>query len=146
MNVAIMQRCNNKPTVFTISELAREFNITTRAIRFYEDRGLLSPRRDGRRRLYSRRDRTRLKLTLRGKRLGFSLDEIREILDLFDASRDEEVQLRHFLSVLNRHRAILEQQRADIEAVLNEIDTARRECLLRLSSSEESTLPESVSR
>lgn len=135
-----MKRCNNKPTVFTISELAREFNITTRAIRFYEDRGLLSPQREGRRRMYSRRDRTRLKLTLRGKRLGFSLEEIREILDLFDASQDEEVQLRHFLAVLNRHRAVLEQQRADIEAVLGEIESARHECLQRLASVDESAL------
>ncbi|MDX1605766.1 MAG: MerR family DNA-binding transcriptional regulator [Candidatus Competibacterales bacterium] len=130
----------SKPSRFSISDLAREFDVTTRAIRFYEDRGLLAPRREGRRRIYSRRDRTRLRLTLRGKRLGFSLDEIREILDLFDSPMGEEVQLRHFLTVLNRHRTVLEQQKADIEAVLDEIDSARKDCLQRLSRVDDASL------
>lgn len=115
-------------TTFTITDLAREFDITTRAIRFYEDQGLLTPRRVGRKRVYDRRDRTRLKLTLRGKRLGFSLGEIRELFDLFDGNRGEEIQLRRFIRILNERRALLEQQRRDIEAVLREIDNAHSEC------------------
>lgn len=125
---------------YSISDLAREFDLTTRAIRFYEDQGLLAPRREGRRRIYDRRNRTRLKLTLRGKRLGFSLSEIREILDLFDSPKGEQVQLHYFLKVLNRHRASLEQQKADIEAVLNEIDTARNDCLRRLATIDDTAL------
>ena len=78
--------------VFTIGELATEFGVTTRTIRFYEDQGLLAPKRQGRNRVYDRRDRTRLKLALRGKRLGFALSEIREILDLFDSPQGEEQQ------------------------------------------------------
>lgn len=123
------------PDTFSISVLAREFGVTTRTIRFYEDQGLLKPRREsGHRRVYSRRDRTRLKLTLRGKRLGLALSEIKEILDLFDSPKGEEAQLRYFLQVLNRHRVTLEQQRADIEAILSEIDDARSECLRRLAA------------
>ena len=108
---------------FSISELAREFAITPRAIRFYEDQGLMSPRRDGQRRIYTARDRTRLKLTLRGKRLGLSLSEIRELIDMYEPGQDERPQLERFLAVLEAHRASLLQQRADIEAQLSEIQT-----------------------
>ena len=106
---------------FSISELAREFDITPRAIRFYEDQGLLAPKRDGQRRIYSPRDRTRLKLTLRGKRLGLSLSEIRDLIDMYEPGRDERPQLERFLSVLESHKASLLQQQADIEAQLSEI-------------------------
>ena len=108
---------------FSISELAREFEITPRAIRFYEDHGLLAPRRDGQRRIYTPRDRTRLKLTLRGKRLGLTLSEIRELIDMYEPGQDERPQLQRFLAVLESHRAGLLQQRADIEAQLSEIQT-----------------------
>ncbi|HEX6691615.1 MAG TPA: MerR family DNA-binding transcriptional regulator [Burkholderiales bacterium] len=108
---------------FSISELAREFEITPRAIRFYEDQGLLAPRRDGQRRIYTPRDRTRLKLTLRGKRLGLTLSEIRELIDMYEPGRDERPQLARFLAVLEAHKASLLQQRADIEAQLAEILT-----------------------
>ena len=108
---------------FSISELAREFDVTPRAIRFYEDQGLISPRRDGQRRIYAPRDRTRLKLTLRGKRLGLSLSEIRELIDMYEPGRDERPQLERFLAVLASHRDSLLQQRADIEAQLSEIQT-----------------------
>jgi DNA-binding transcriptional MerR regulator len=108
---------------FSISELAREFDITPRAIRFYEDQGLLAPRRDGQRRIYTPRDRTRLKLTLRGKRLGLSLAEIRELIDMYEPGRDERPQLARFLAVLEAHKRSLVQQRADIEAQLAEIET-----------------------
>ena len=113
---------------YSITELAREFGLTTRAIRFYEDQGLLAPSRAGRNRIYGHRDKVRLKLTLRGKRLGLSLYEIRELIDLYDAAKDEQVQVERFLEVLHRRRAILEQQREDIEAVLGEIAAFEHQC------------------
>lgn len=106
---------------FSISELAREFDVTPRAIRFYEDQGLLSPRRDGQRRIYTPRDRTRLKLTLRGKRLGLTLSEIKELIDMYEPGRDQRAQLKRFLAVLESHRTGLLQQRADLEAQLSEL-------------------------
>jgi DNA-binding transcriptional MerR regulator len=106
---------------FSISELASEFDVTPRAIRFYEDHGLLAPRRAGQRRIYSGRDRTRLKLTLRGKRLGLTLSEIRELIDMYEPGRDERPQLQRFLAVLESHKASLLQQRMDIEAQLTEL-------------------------
>jgi DNA-binding transcriptional MerR regulator len=108
-------------TEFSISELAREFDVTPRAIRFYEHQGLLAPKRAGQRRIYSSRDRTRLKLTLRGKRLGLALSEIRELVDMYEPGRDERPQLKRFLAVLEAHKSGLLQQRADIEAQLSEI-------------------------
>ena len=110
-------------TEFSISELAREFDVTPRAIRFYEDQGLLAPRREGQRRIYTPRDRTRLKLTLRGKRLGLSLSEIRELIDMYEPGRDERPQLQRFLALLESHKAGLLQQRTDIEAQLAELQT-----------------------
>lgn len=114
---------------FTISDLAREFGITPRTIRYYEDQGLLHPRREGRVRVYDRADRARLKLTLRGKRLGLSLAQIKELIDMYDGRHDSAPQLRRFLSVLEERRRTLEQQRRDIEAVLGEIDMLERQCL-----------------
>jgi DNA-binding transcriptional MerR regulator len=107
---------------FSIGELATEFDVTPRAIRFYEDHGLLAPKRAGQRRIYSPRDRTRLKLTLRGKRLGLTLSEIRELIDMYEPGRDERPQLKRFLAVLESHQASLQQQRADIEAQLSELE------------------------
>lgn len=115
-------------STYTISELAKEFGVTTRTIRFYEDQGLLSPAREGASRVFSNRDRVRLKLALRGKRLGFSLAEIRELFELYDVSRDERKQLEEFLSRLDRRRAHLEQQREDIEVMLNEINFFANQC------------------
>jgi DNA-binding transcriptional MerR regulator len=121
---------------YTISELAQEFGVTTRTIRFYEDQGLLSPGREGINRVFSSRDRVRLKLALRGKRLGFSLAEIRELFELYDMSHDERKQLDEFLSRLDRRRAHLEQQREDIEVMLNEINFFANQCrrLLRANT------------
>src|SRR4051812_41666679 len=119
-------------TEFSISELSREFDITPRAIRFYEDQGLLAPRRDGQRRIYTARDRTRLKLTLRGKRLGLTLSEIRELIDMYEPGRDERPQLERFLSVLEAHKASLQQQQADIEAQLSEIRSFEKKVRKRL--------------
>lgn len=116
------------PATWTISELAREFDITPRTIRFYEDQGIVSPARDGRNRVYSSRDRTRLKLALRGKRLGFQLSEIRDLIDMYDGPGDSVLQLRQYLDVLAQHRAALEQQRRDIEDTLSEIDAQERQC------------------
>jgi DNA-binding transcriptional MerR regulator len=117
---------------YSISDLAREFALTTRTIRFYEDEGLLSPRRAGSRRIYAERERVRIKLILRGKRLGLSLSEIRELLDLYEATKGERAQLVKFLQVLAARRARLNQQREDIAAVLAEIDTLERQCRKRL--------------
>jgi DNA-binding transcriptional MerR regulator len=115
---------------YTISDLAKEFDLTTRAIRFYEDMGLLQPERNGpsgRSRLYSARDRTRLRLTLRAKRLGLSLSEAKEIIDLYDSPRDTGVQLRKFLDVLVVHRRQLEDQMADLQANLEEVQEHEKE-------------------
>ena len=117
---------------YSIGDLAREFDVTPRAIRFYEDQGLLAPRRDGQRRIYTPRDRTRLKLTLRGKRLGLTLSEIRELIDMYEPGRDERPQLARFLAVLKNHKASLEQQRADIEAQLSEIAAFEKRIRKRL--------------
>lgn len=120
---------------FSITELANEFALTTRAIRFYEDQGLLSPERRGTRRIYSQRERVRLKLVLRGKRLGMSLADISGILDLYDADHSERPQLLKFLEVLGARRVLLEQQREDIDVVLEEISSIERDCRKRLKSS-----------
>lgn len=116
-----------EPT-YTITELAREFGLTTRAIRFYEDHGLIAPSRAGRNRVYGNRDRVRLKLTLRGKRLGLSLVEIRELIDLYDAAKDEHAQVERLQQVLRKRRSTLEQQREDIEVMLNEIAAFEEQC------------------
>lgn len=118
------------PSTYTISDLAKEFDLTTRAIRFYEDMGLLQPQRTGpggRTRLYSARDRTRLKLTLRAKRLGLSLTEARELIDMYDSPRDTGPQLRKFLDILAQHRTQLEDQMADLQANLDEVRVHERE-------------------
>lgn len=119
---------------YSISELAREFALTTRAIRFYEDCGLLTPSRDKRGRIYGERERVRLKLILRGKRLGLALSEIGELLDLYEVKRNERAQLAAFLTLLAERRVRLLQQREDIEAVLAEIDGIERECRRRLKA------------
>ena len=106
---------------YSISELSREFDVTPRAIRFYEDEGLLDPRRDGSRRIYSKRDYVRLKLILRGKRLGLSLAQVREMFDLYDSAKDERPQLEKFLAALAARREQLEHQRAEIDEELAEI-------------------------
>ncbi len=125
----------NPPQTFSITEFACEFDITPRAIRFYEDRGLITPERKGAggARVYSTRDRTRLKLTLRGKRLGLTLSEIRELIDMYDSAKDETPQLVKFLQVLKDHRAQLVQQREDIEAQLKEIGAFEAQCRKRLN-------------
>ena len=115
---------------YTISDLAAEFDLTTRAIRFYEDMGLLHPDRagaSGKQRIYSAKDRTRLRLTLRAKRLGLSLQEAKEILDLYESPRDTQMQLNRFVQVLSAQRGRLLGQLADLQANLAEIDEHLRE-------------------
>jgi DNA-binding transcriptional MerR regulator len=129
----------HSPTTFTISELAREFDLTTRAIRFYEDMGLLQPARSGpggRNRIYSSRDRTRLKLTLRAKRLGLSLTEAKDIIEMYDSPRDTGPQLRKFLTILAQHRQQLEEQMAELQANLDEVRTHEREAKALLARRE----------
>lgn len=123
---------------YTITELAREFDVTPRAIRYYEDQGLLAPTRSGMNRIYSKADRTRLKLTLRGRRLGLSLAQIKELMFMYGGSLENSAaQTRGFLLVLAERRAALEQQREDIAAVLAEIALLERQCeeLLQHNSS-----------
>jgi len=113
---------------FTITELAAEFDVTPRAIRFYEDVGLLEPERSGRNRVYSQRERTRLKLTLRGKRLGLSLQEIKQLVDMYDSPSDTAPQLQAFLVVLRNHRTQIELQLEDIRVTLEEIAQHEARC------------------
>ncbi|WP_199154488.1 MerR family DNA-binding transcriptional regulator [Chromobacterium sp. ASV23] len=114
--------------VFNITELAQEFDVTTRAIRFYEDQGLLEPARAGQRRIYNRRDRVRLMLILRGKRIGLSLQEIRELFALYDAAHDDAPQLQEFIRILARKEQQLLEQMEDIKVVLTEIGQLRAQC------------------
>lgn len=113
---------------YTITELAREFDVTPRAIRYWEDQGLVAPDRAGQARVYTKRDRTRLMLALRGKRLGLSLAEIRELIDMYNPAGSEATQLQSFLDALARRRAALEQQRDDIAAVLQEVSRFEQQC------------------
>ena len=123
------------PVSYTITELAQEFEITPRAIRFYEDLGLLQPRREGRHRIYSHRDRTRLKLTLRGKRLGLPLQDIKQLVDMYETGTDTRPQLEAFIEVLRAHRRQLEQQLEDIQVTLEEIDEHESKCRQLLEKS-----------
>jgi len=111
--------------IYTISELAREFGITTRTMRFYEEQGYVSPRRDGRRRLYSAADRVRIMLILRGKRIGMSLKESAEIIDMYDPEHNNRAQLRSLLDKVRRRRELLLQQRRDIDEMLAGLDEVR---------------------
>jgi DNA-binding transcriptional MerR regulator len=117
---------------WSIADLAREFDVTTRTIRFYEDEGLLAPRRQGQTRIYGPRDRTRLKLILRGKRLGFSLQDIAEMVGMYDAPPGETGQLELFLKRIAERRAVLEQQREDIKVTLAELEASEAAARRRL--------------
>ncbi|WP_391090495.1 MerR family transcriptional regulator [Vibrio sp. NH-UV-68] len=120
---------------YKISELAKEFDITTRSIRFYEDEGLIQPERKGSMRMYNRRDKTRLKLILRGKRLGFSLAEIRELFELYD-TRQGNTQLKEMLKIIDEKEALLMRQLEDINSMLEDLSVARARCEQALKSSQ----------
>ena len=122
-------------TTWTISELAQEFNITPRTIRFYEDHGIVNPKREGRNRIYATRDRTRLKLALRGRRLGLQLAEIVSLINLYNRSNNSTTkQLLHYAQVLEQHQAKLEQQKYDLDVTLREIKQQLDECNTLLKS------------
>ena len=138
-----MSKNTSAPVTYSISDLAQEFDLTTRAIRFYEDMGLLQPAREGangRTRVYSPRDRTRLRLTLCAKRLGLSLVEAKEIIELYDSPRDTGVQLERFLEVLSHHRQQLEARMEDLQVTLDEVRSHEKEAksLLRKLSTTKS--------
>ncbi|WP_413112220.1 MerR family transcriptional regulator [Thaumasiovibrio sp. DFM-14] len=113
---------------YKISELAKEFDVSTRSIRFYEDQGLISPRREGQTRWFNHRDKIRLRLILRGKRLGFSLAEIRELFELYD-HHDSEQQLKSMIALIDEKRELLESRRQDIDVVMAELEAAKARCL-----------------
>ncbi|RCK47037.1 MerR family transcriptional regulator [Thalassospira profundimaris] len=113
---------------FSITDLAREFDVTTRTIRFYEDQGLIAPDRQGQTRIYGQRDRVRLRLIMRGKRLGFALKEIRDLLDLYETDRSEITQLTILINKIDERRDTLRKQRADIDATLEELDLLEENC------------------
>ncbi|HZD26370.1 MAG TPA: MerR family DNA-binding transcriptional regulator [Alphaproteobacteria bacterium] len=117
----------DKPETFTITQLAEEFGITTRAIRFYEDKDLIHPERNGLNRIYSRRDRARLALILRGKRLGFSLAEVREMLDLYDVGDGQREQLKYTLRKSRERLETLRSQRRDIDDAIAELEEGCRQ-------------------
>lgn len=126
---------NDIEPVYSITELAQELDLTTRTIRFYEDRGLLRPARRGQQRVYSRADKTRLKLVLRGKRLGWPLDDIREMIELYDSPDGERKQLEVMLTKIAQSRSTLLQQREDIELALSEFDDIEARCREQLIQS-----------
>ena len=119
-------------TTYSISDLARELDITTRAIRFYEEQGLLAPERRGQERIYTPKDLVTLKLILRGKRIGFSLAECKELIDLYDAASGNRKQLETFMAKIAARRAQLQQQLLDIQQMQLELDTAEERCLAAL--------------
>ncbi|MGL5177783.1 MAG: MerR family transcriptional regulator [Aeromonas veronii] len=119
---------------YSISELAHEFDVTPRTIRYYEDEGLLTPQREGQTRIYSHRDKIRLKLTLRGKRLGFSLAEIRELFDMYDTDKSSKTQLHSMIQLIEAKRGALRQQLEDIQMVMAELEAAEQRCVNSLNS------------
>jgi len=127
---------------WSIAELATEYDVTLRTIRFYEDRGLLTPERRGTVRVYHPRDKVRPGLILRGKRLGFSLDELARIVDLYDAEPGEEGQLVYLLDQITHRRAELEQRRRDIDETLHELSEVEARCHADLESLRAAGVPE----
>ncbi len=125
-----LSMANNQPSsmTYSISDLSKEFDITTRSIRFYEDQGLLKPKRRGQTRIYNLKDKVRLKLILRGKRLGFSLAETRRLFELYDADKNSTTQLHTMLSLVEEKKRALQQQMDDIKVVLMELNSAEQQC------------------
>ena len=128
METATQVHDHRLPPSFTIGELSKQFHVTTRTIRFYEDEGLLAPQRSGQNRIYTARDRVRLKLILRGKRLGFSIKEIKDMVEMYDAPEGEAGQLKYFIERMCQRRDDLLKQRNDIDQVLSELDQLQARC------------------
>ena len=120
-------------SIFTISDLSREFGITPRTIRFWEDQGILAPQREGNKRIFTRRDRARLKMALRGKRLGLTLAEIKDLIGMYNSTEDETPQLLECVRVMGKRRLALQQQREDIESMLAEISQFEAQCQQELA-------------
>jgi len=118
---------------YSISELAQEFGVTTRTIRFYEEKGYLSPRRDGTRRIYSPADRTSLRLILRGKRLGLTLDETADMIKMYGSPRGNQKQLEKFIIRIGEKRSELEQKRRDLEVMMNDLQSVEKKCHVALA-------------
>ena len=133
VNVKISARVRPKSNTYSISDLARELDITPRAIRFYEEQGMLSPERRGLERIYSARDKVSLKLILRGKRIGFSLAECKELIELYDPASGNRKQLETFMGKIAERRLQLEQQLLDIQQMQLELDTAEERCQIAMS-------------
>lgn len=125
---------HGKEITYSISELAHEFDVTPRTIRYYEDEGLLTPLREGQTRIYSHRDKIRLKLTLRGKRLGFSLAETRELFDMYDTDKSSKNQLNSMIRLIENKRSALHQQLEDIQMVMAELEAAEQRCVNSLNN------------
>lgn len=128
VDLGMKQMATDQPIQFSIGELAKEFDITTRSIRFYEDQGLLAPQRKGQTRIYSQKDKVRLKLVLRGKRLGFSLAETKTIFDLYDTEKSEQRQLETMLELIATKKEILAQQLLDITSVMDDLEQLEQNC------------------
>ncbi len=116
------QNHNNVGTIYSISDLSQRFDITTRAIRFYESEGLLSPERQGQKRIYNQRDYTTLKLILRGKRLGWTLAQSRQIIQMYNPAQNNQAQYEKILEMVQQSRERLHQQLNDIEIMMSELD------------------------
>lgn len=134
-----MSSRKNEPT-YAIGELAREFDITPRTIRFYEEQGLLSPTRTGQNRVYDNKDRVRLKLILRGKRLGFSLAEVKTLFDMYDSNPNSAIQLEAMLAMTEQKRAVLNQQLEDIQMLMTELDDVEARCSEELEQLKRGTI------
>ncbi len=122
--------------LYSVTELAQELGITPRAIRFYETKGLIKPRRAGTTRVYTHRDRARMQLILRGKRLGFTLADIKEYLDMYEVDPSKVKQVKLLLEKIERRVGELEQQRDDLETTLLELEEMRQECLVNIEADE----------
>lgn len=133
VNVKISTRVRPMSNTYSISDLARELDITPRAIRFYEEQGMLSPERRGLERIYSARDKVSLKLILRGKRIGFSLAECKELIELYDPASGNRKQLETFMGKIAERRLQLEQQLLDIQQMQLELDTAEERCQIAMN-------------
>ena len=134
--VFFMSENQSPQTNYSISDLSKEFDITTRSIRFYEDQGLLKPKRRGQTRIYVLKDRVRLKLILRGKRLGFSLADTRRLFELYDADKNSSSQLQTMLDLVEDKKSSLQQQMDDIKVVLMELNSAEQQCRSALAFQE----------
>ena len=130
-----------EPKTYSISDLSKEFDVTTRAIRFYEDKGMLAPERRGQTRIYSPADRTKLKLILRGKRLGLTLDESRDIIDMYDPSGSNDDQLLTLVSKIRERQDYLQQQMRDLELMMVDLQESEQRCLEALSDEAKTRVP-----